>query len=372
MPLTDYKDINSKTKANLLLGNGFSMGVSQNFGYRSLYEALEKLKKENKLSLAGNEINAKTSILDLFKQFDTYNFEFILNRLSIAISVNKILTGDDNRLQAKYDIVREALLEVVTKIHPTYESIKNEQDTKILNWMRGPCLEEFKNFSNIFTVNYDSLIYWIIRQEFKLFRDYFWSTKQGEIGTLFDLSDTRIKHNRIPVHYLHGALFIFKNTDDGRIEKIKSKEDSLLKSVEDAMKKNNNYIPIFISEGNSQESKVYERSKIGEINSNEYLHFVFSKFLKIEEGITIFGHSLSEYDQHIIDAINNNEKLKYIAISIYPRRKKEEKIVSKTDKEIEKEMAKIKDKLNIFCEKEGNNIEFFDSEKSPLASPSQI
>jgi hypothetical protein len=122
----------------------------------------------------------------------------------------------------------------------------------------------------------------------------------------------------------------------------------------------NNYIPIFISEGNSKESKVYERSKIGEINSNEYLKFVFSKFLQIKEGITIFGHSLSKYDQHIIDAINNNENLEYVAISIYRGDKEEDKL--------KEEVEEIEKKLN----KKKSNLEFFDSVTSPLASPSQI
>lgn len=364
MPLKDYKDVNSKTKANLLLGNGFSMGVSQSFDYRSLYEALKKLKEENELYEQENMINDKNNILDLFDKFGTNNFEFILNRLSIAISVNKILNGDDHRLQDKYDIVRSALIEVVTKIHPTYESIKNEQDTKILNWMQGPCLKEFKNFSNIFTVNYDSLIYWIIRQEFDLFLDYFWSGK-GKIGTLFDLYNTEINDCNsaaIPVHYLHGALFIFKNIDNGLIEKVKSEKDNLLlQSVKTVMEDSkNNYIPIFISEGNSKESKVYERSKIGEINANEYLKFVFSEFLQIKEGITIFGHSLSKYDQHIIDAINNNENLEYVAISIYRGDKEEDKL--------KEEVEQIEKKLN----KKKSNLEFFDSVTSPLASPSQI
>lgn len=55
--------------------------------------------------------------------------------------------------------------------------------------------------------------------------------------------------------------------------------------------------PLFISEGNSEE-------KLSSINRSDYLSFAYNKFSNHQGGLVVFGHLLSENDQHIVDVIN--------------------------------------------------------------------
>ena len=152
--------------------------------------------------------------------------------------------------------------------------------------------------------------------------------------------------------YLHGALFLYKDSDD-RVTKIRARDNdnkNLLHSIEQIWEKN--YVPVFVSEGSPSAKKVA-------IGSDPYLTFAFSKFLEIKGGITIFGHSLSaDADEHIVSAINKNVNLTNIAVSVYRG--------DKTNDEIRDEIDRITSQLNRFTRRNGI-LEFFDSATCPLS-----
>ncbi|AUB37459.1 Protein of unknown function DUF4917 [Nostoc flagelliforme CCNUN1] len=325
MTLKSYEEIETNAKRKLLLGNGFSIGVSSKFSYSSL---LQICLQENYLSDKDNR---------LFTGFDSKDFELILNRLSIAASANKILEIDFTTPWERYNTIRDALINAVKFVHPAFDAIDSQWIERVFS--------EFKQFETIFTTNYDLLIYWITGYfGFKGFTDYFWSD-----GLTFNQFDTEVRFNKIPVLYLHGALFIYKNID--RLKKIKANENrNLLDSIEEIWRQN--YVPVFVSEG-------LPSAKMGAIYSDPYLTFAFSKFLEISGGITIFGHSLSvAADEHIVSAINKNKNLTNIAVSIYRG--------SKTNHEIQDEIDRIKSQLNLFTRNNGT-LEFFDSATCPLS-----
>jgi hypothetical protein len=137
------------------------------------------------------------------------------------------------------------------------------------------------------------------------------------------------------------------------IKKVSAEKDiPLLESIVKQWK--DGAIPIFISEGTSD-------AKLRSIKSDPYLTFVYSELLEIREGITIFGHSLSDTDKHIVSAINKNDNLKHIAISIYRG--------SKTEDEIEHEIYCQKLKFPKFVNDPERNLQFFDSSTCPLTCP---
>lgn len=338
MPLLDYDEIHPDVKKNLLIGNGFSIGVSQNFSYNSLREFCQQ---NNYFVGVVNE---------LFNEFNTNDFEFILNRLDIGLLVNRILRIDDGGLLlTRYKDIRETLIKAVRAIHPNYEDIN-------YGW-RDYVYNEFTKFEKIFTTNYDLLIYWVTStHDYWKFRDYFWNS-----GCIFNLANTIVWPGNKPVLYLHGNLFIYKELESnldldseeyrGIIKKVTAAEDRLLTSI--VNKWTAGAIPIFVSEGNAN-------AKLRSIESDPYLSFAYSELSKIQKGITIFGHSLSPTDSHIVSAINKNKDLKYIAISIYRR--------NKDDVEINGEIANQTEKFRDFVNR-GGNLQFFNSSTCPLGFP---
>lgn len=273
----------------------------------------------------------------LFNEFDSNDFELLLNRLNIAASVNKILGIDCNTPLDRYNAIRDALINAVRLVHPNFDTIDSQ-------WIEG-VFKEFRQYEAIFTTNYDLLIYWITGYfNFKGVTDYFWSN-----GLTFDQFNTEIFYNRIPVLYLHGALFLYKDLD--RVKKIKARDNKiLLDSIEQIWR--HNYVPVFVSEGSPS-------AKMGAIYSDPYLTFAFSEFLGISGGVTIFGHSLSaDADEHIVSAVNKNNNLTNIAVSVYRG--------DKTNDEIRDEIDRITSQLNQFTRRSGI-LEFFDSATCPLS-----
>lgn len=323
--IKSYSEVHSATKTNLLLGNGFSVGVNREFTYSSLIE----------VALSNGYLSATDK--QLFEKFDTVNFETILHNLFITQKVNEILSVSSDIPAQKYNYVKEALIKSVNKIHPKFDEIST-------TWIHT-VISEFKKYKEIFTTNYDLLLYWIMsKNDFKSFSDYFWSS-----GLCFDQFNTELWNSTIPVHYLHGALFIYFD-DDLEIKKTrKTESNSLLVEVETLIKTNK--IPLFISGGSYKE-------KMNMIENNAYLNFVFNEFHSTKEGITIYGCAFENSDQHIIDSLNKSKTIQHIAISIYTE--------NKTDDEINEEINSYKSNLNNFFRVTNNTLEFFDYKTSPF------
>ena len=284
--LKNYNDIKEKfSNANILLGNGFSINFSDTFRYKKLYDFFIK--------------SCSDASKKLFKELDTDNFENVLESIETTELVCKALNINYNKFEEHKIEIKKGLIDSIGNIHPkitdpNWLEIKNK-----LNLVSS----QFNEFENIFTTNYDILLYYIIlalEDENPIFGDYF-AHSDGEY-TYFDESNlSRERH----IYYLHGALFLFEQNFDTC--KIKAK-NSLLNDISKEIE-NNNY-PIFVSEGTSN-------SKLKAIKSNDYLTFCLKQFKKkinSDGRLVIFGQSLSDQDQHLVDIIDEN--CKKIAISI--------------------------------------------------------
>lgn len=180
--MKSYSEVHSATKTNLLLGNGFSVGVNSEFTYKSLIE----------VAISNDFLNETDR--QLFDKFETFNFETILQNLMITQKVNEILSVSSDVPAEKYEYVKEALIKSVNKVHPKFEEINTTWLKKIIT--------EFQKYKVLFTTNYDLLLYWIMsKNDFKSFSDYFWSS-----GLCFDQFNTELWNHTIPVHYLHGGI----------------------------------------------------------------------------------------------------------------------------------------------------------------------
>lgn len=308
MQICKWSDISQERWENLLLGNGFSQNIEQAFSYRNLYEFAKK--------------NIYNFPQDLFSALGTENFEEVLKRI-----VN------DPSHKENYEIVKNALLNSIHKLHPH----KNE------NWLHlDRVAENFHGYKNIFTTNYDLLLYWITVGQ-KNFKDYFWNRE-----LVFNKNDTISHSNSCLIHYLHGALHI--KDINGKAVKIKASiNNKILGEISSSLNQGN--IPLFISEGSS-------KAKEDKISSSDYLTFCLHKLGTIQNNLLILGHSLSEYDGHVVQRIaniynyslNNNRDFK-IAISLYG--------------DYERELNKMNQNLSRYIT-DFRNIRFFKSEEHPI------
>jgi glycerophosphoryl diester phosphodiesterase len=277
---------------HLLIGNGFSIGIWKDFNYSSLYE-------NQKVFL---EIKDKM----LFEELRTTNFEFVLENLKRANSINQIFHYQTIELQQSYERIKQALIRSVINVHPANYEIQLNNDIE----SNGT----FRIFQkSIFTTNYDLIPYWLHikqRNHNRVINDFFRNNGKQYLNFLPE----RYENNCLNLYYLHGGLHLFVN-EKNLIQKVKKgSHHYLIDAVTESMADNN--IPLYVSEGNWED-------KLAQIESNKYLRFCYDALKRAEGHLTIFGHELSESaDKHIVDAINLS-KIDVIAYGIYDLDRKE-------------------------------------------------
>lgn len=324
-----YKNVNSKTKSNILIGNGLSIGVSDRFAYSSLRRvALDE-------HFFASEDNA------IFDLLDTSDFENVLRRLREALELNQLYELPPEPLRRKHRMIRSALAKSIRHVHPKYQDVE-------FDWLQAVAVE-LATYKTVFTTSYDLLLYWIMgSREFRGFTDFFWSS-----NLTFDLLNVDNWHGATEIYYLHGALFL--QSDDGTVKKVQRTIVNQLLDHVPGMSIFSNLLPLFISEGTSLEKR---RS----IAQSEYLSFCLNKFSTIRTGLTVFGHSLNkDADKHIIDAINDNRALDNVAISIFVSGE-----FDQSNDQIIRVMNSYLRKLKPLLDRNGE-IEFFAHNSSPFA-----
>ncbi|KQC01850.1 DUF4917 family protein [Pedobacter sp. Hv1] len=296
---------NSLDLKDILIGNGFSINLCNRLRYNSLCDLFSN--------------SASAEILAMFKEFNTTNFEVLLEGLSNAQIVNKVLNNQQPVLSKLKEELKNGLISTIQATHPRASEI-NDHLLRSLAF-------ELSEFDDIYTTNYDVFLYKIILannslverslEDFEEFADGFYEDHStGKLA--FDDFDYKPRN----LIYLHGALFFFDpngvtvkltRLDDG-VEYIK-----LIKQYLD-----NDEFPVYVAEGNSD-------SKLEAINNNYYLRMAYSRFKNRDGNLATYGFSFSKSDKHIIGAINMSTTKNIIA-SIYPK---------STLIETQKEMSRI-------------------------------
>lgn len=124
-------------------------------------------------------------------------------------------------------------------------------------------------------------------------------------------------------YYLHGALFLFKEASyDLKLKRETDSSPELVELISDAIQRER--MPLFVSEGIPQD-------KLEAIKQSNYLNFALRKLKETERNLVIFGTSLSDPDQHVIDAINENNRDLAVSIHIHDI-KSREKVKSEIDR----------------------------------------
>jgi hypothetical protein len=268
----------SSGKNHLLLGNGFSISLfPEIFNYKKLADEIKSEKIKN-----------------IFKSFNTNDFEYVLRKLTDALEVTKLYKESKKltkEIEEDAENLKKILIDAISKCHPLNpKSISEEQYFSCRNFLN--------NFSGkIYTLNYDLILYWVLMhflddEENRLPCDDGFRTS-GENEDVISWEIGR-EHDQ-NINYIHGALHIFSKNDEITKYTWRNKDSSIIEQVRESLQ-NSNY-PVFITEGNN-------KHKIARINANSYLGRSISSLKSIRGNLFIFGHSLRGEDDHIFNIIN--------------------------------------------------------------------
>ena len=212
--MTDFQDVDAQledwnalraatTLDGLLVGNGASRAVWDDFGYDSLFENARTV-EEKPLS---------QSELSVFEALQTRSFEQVLSALKTTSRVNKALAVSSAAPRNRYYAIKEALINTIHSVHIPWRLVKPSTLATIH--------QELASYPTVFTSNYDLLNYWAILQAPGI-DDLFRSADAS-----FDLRNTVTDTTR--VLYLHGGLHLVRNLD-GTASKLPTTDSTLLSS----------------------------------------------------------------------------------------------------------------------------------------------
>jgi hypothetical protein len=283
--LFDWRDLDERHGwSGLLLGNGASRGVWDDFKYQSLYEMARSERVEHRLTGADEEI---------FEEMGTTNFEQVLAGLAVSRVVCRALGIDASRIEERYHSIQRALFEAVSAVHVPWAP----DNTEVYIRVRGALLP----YEYVYSTNYDLILYWSVMSDAGTgFKDYFW-------GDVFDITEVEIWGKVTKLLYLHGGIHLAR-LPSGRTYKRKGgAAGNLLDSLE--FSEPDGGVPLFITEGNSTD-------KLSSIYRSDYLAFAYQQFSRHDGPLVVFGQSLGNSDQHLIDAMRRWGNRR-IAVSVY-------------------------------------------------------
>jgi len=286
--LLTYQDaisqLSNGEKASLLIANGFSQAWdAQIFNYANILDAASFGDRDKKIK-------------KLFSLSNTYDFESIMNQLVSAQIVLENYGGDPNLIQEIKDdqeILKEALVKAIAKTHP---SIPN----KITDTQFVAVRKFLSTFGNIFSLNYDLLLYWAINK-FDIDPPGYRVDDGFRYPNVWNVVDTNQN-----LFFLHGGLHLY---DEGMCIKKHAYTNNgftIIDHVRSNLQKQK--FPLFVSEPTDSKKK-------SKIEHNPYLNIAFRKFGEIQGSLFIHGHSMDENDKHIFNQITSSDVRKvYISI----------------------------------------------------------
>ena len=282
MDIKPFAEVLEDSKAamrHLLLGNGFSVLAHERFSYDSLF---------NKAFGDGSG-----HLKAVFEGLGTTDFEKVLRRLSETLRVLEYYDKDAPVAARVRDDLRQLgakLIGVLTRIHPANQHAVDDKAYA----GAGAFLRHFRSRKDggpngeIYTTNYDILLYWAMMRAGNLGSDDGFRSKPASWA-----EEGRAQS----VFYLHGALHLYES-DSLVTTKVTYANTPLIQQIETRI--NEGRLPLFVSEGTSEEKRA-------RIERSPYLRHGLQSFeaaCRNEEAqLFVFGHALGEQDQHIVDAV---------------------------------------------------------------------
>jgi hypothetical protein len=268
-------------KPHLLLGNGFSRACRDDiFAYGALFERADFKKCSKKARQA-------------FEALKTSDFEVVMRALRDTATLLQLYGGDVHerlrtRLLEDAEALREVLVHAIADSHPS-------QPGDISPESYGRCRAFLERFADVYTLNYDLLLYWAIMQEELLpevsLDDGF---RTPDAGPSEYVTWEVEKTDKQSVFYLHGALHIFDAGHEVQKYTWVNTGIRLIDQIRSALEQG--LYPLFVAEGDSAR-------KLARIKHSDFLARSYRSFAKIAGTLVVFGHSFADNDAHILQRI---------------------------------------------------------------------
>jgi len=289
--LHEWTDIQAEfSNAALLIGNGGSRAIWEDFKYQSLFTKAKKLKTSRRLDAADQKVFAELGASE--------DFELVLSQLATASRVCEIFEQSDaviGEIHERYQKIREALLHAISDVHLRWSDDLRARLRAINNCYRSA--------KAVFTLNYDFLWYWALMEDSRRLTDFFNGSQKFDR----DYGEQCVLNGRIPVLYLHGALQLYQDLD-GEPRKLKRRDDQDLLTILLLNRAQHKWrVPLFVSEGSAEQKE----KAIGRSN---YLLFAWEQFRDWDGPVVVFGCSLDDRDKHLRKILQSKQR--DIAISI--------------------------------------------------------
>lgn len=287
------KDSAKYSKRHLLLGNGFSIACRADiFHYNSLFNQAD--------------FSEMPEIEAVFTALRTEDFETAIRSLeNAALLLPAYLSNTSSvssMMQSHANAIKALLVKTIAGNHPSapYEI----SDEKF--WACRRFLFNFLiNNGQVFTLNYDLLLYWTLMHDDMPFSNPIELKSNDGFGN--DEADPSADYvvwqgetgaHDAKVHFLHGALHLFDTGSELKKYTWIRKGVPLVEQAQQAI--NQNAYPLFVAEGTSKQKK-------SKIRHNAYLYQGFKQLTaNLKQGkncFFIYGHSLAANDDHILNRL---------------------------------------------------------------------
>jgi hypothetical protein len=288
--------LNTGNKLHLLLGNGFSRALRDDiFSYSALFDRADFR-------------DLSPSARQAFDNLGTRDFEAVIRGLRNAALLLDAYTPDRSDLadamRKDANGLKGVLASTIAQNHP-------ECPNEISDSQFEACRAFLKHFKNIYTLNYDLLLYWAFMHQTNSptvlkhddgFRkpvaqdaDYVcWEVENSDTQTMF---------------YLHGALHLFDAGTELQKYTWINTGVRLIQQIREAL--DQDFYPLIVAEGTSEQKK--ER-----IGHSGYLNRARRSFSAITGELFIHGHSMSSADEHVLSQIEHpKSKITGLWIGLY-------------------------------------------------------
>jgi hypothetical protein len=286
--LVSLRDVGT---VHTLLGNGFSIGCDPVFRYASLY----RVAVANGLSARAQEV---------FGRIGTNNFEGVLRLLDDTLWVGQrygLSGAGQAQIEEDIRIIKNSLVHSIATTH--LENAALVSDLK-----KAAALGFLNRFKNIFTTNYDLVLYWVILSPAggPTFGDGFHTPEEEQEAAY--LLYTEPTGNRPGIYYLHGALHLYAAEGELRKHSWARTGRHLTDLIREGLTRGE--YPLFVAEG-------LPGQKLTQIARHGYLSHCLNKFSHIQSPLVIYGHALGESDNHLLESLSHNPHLETIYVGLY-------------------------------------------------------
>lgn len=294
---------------HLLLGNGFSIACDPVFSYPNLFDYVKK---------AGISQQAAS----VFGYLGINNFEGVMHLLEDAEWVRQryglqYKKGITVSIRKDLQQIKNALVKAIAESHLPHPG---KIDTK----RKDQCVSFLEPYHNIFTTNYDLLLYWVtMHGNLTLKEDDGFRSSVEEPDAEYLVFQEHLGKNK-GILFLHGALHIYVEGGELRKHSWTRSNKTLMELVRDGLA--NGQYPLFVAEGE-------HGKKLEQIQNNGYLFYCLGKLERIKNSLVIYGFSLGQSDAHISCAIADNLMLEHLYVSIHgnPESKHNKQIVQNVE-----------------------------------------